>query len=253
MDELRSLKVYVGRTEIAQGLRIRVRGSGNMTLLPDFYMVDIYNLSNADLAAIQTASTLYVNGSEQTTVCYGEIDDIFTRYDNANVITTISLVDGKTFRDTRVEQSVGGGATVRDAMALIMNGAALGPFLARDVRLTRGQAYRGRLPENVSMLAKSAGGWAFLTRNVVYVVSKGKASDIIDISESDVLDETKETKGAIILKTIVKGYPIGVLARRAGRLYRLVSQKISADNFKGDWSSNILLVDEDEIGEMEGG
>ena len=226
-----------------------------MALIPDFFMIDIYNLSSTDLSTIRDAATVSAYAENGSMLCYGEIDDVYTRLDGQNTVTTVAIADGKTFWASRVSQTIGGGSGYRDALATIMKGALVGPWLAREGRLPRGQTFTGRLADNVSMLAKTASARAFLTRNVVYVVEKGRASDIITIEESDITGETSYADGVVMLRTKVKGYPIGVIARRGNKSYRLVSQKISADNFKGDWRSDVLLVDEDQVDVygMEGG
>lgn len=255
LNDKRPLVLMAGGVTLSADQRMWVRGSGNMSLLPDFYMIDIYNLSDDDLSAVREAKTITAYGADNSMICYGEIDDIFTRLEGVNTVTSIAITDGKSFWSAKVNQTVGGGAGFRDALNVIMTGAAVGPWMASETRLPRGQTFSGRLADSVSMLAKSANARAFLTKNVVYVVERGRASDIITIEDSDITGETSYADGVVMLRTKVKGYPIGVIASRNGKKYRLVSQKISADNFKGDWRSDVLLVDEDQVDVfgMEGG
>ena len=226
-----------------------------MTLLPDFFLIDIYNLSDEDASAIRDADYIEVYAAENTMICYGELDDIYTRLEGVNTVTSLAITDGKSFWSANVNRTVGGGAGFREALATIMKGANLGPWMAQETRLPRGQTFRGRLADNVSMMAKSANARAFLTKNVVYVVEKGRAADIITIDSADVIGETSYADGVIMLRTRVKGYPIGVIAQWNNARYRLASQKISADNYSEDWRSDVLLVDEEKVDVfgMEGG
>ena len=163
------------------------------------------------------------------------------------MITGIAVVDGESFWKTKVNKSVGGGADIKKTILEILSNATFGGYLADDVRFPRGQCYVGSLAENVSMLAKTGNGRAFITKGVLYVVKKGKATEIFTIDDTDIINDENFAKGVRTIKTDAKGYPLGALVNVKGRQYRLVSQKISLDNFKGDWSSNLVMVDESEL------
>jgi len=255
LNELRPLKIKVGSKIIAEELRIRVQGSKNMTLLPDFFVVEIYNLGDDDMYTLNNGGKLSVTGQDGGLLCSGEIDDIYTKIVQTNRITSISVVDGKSFWATRINKSFGGGSSVKTTFESIVSGAYRGAFCASDVRMTRGQTYTGRVAENVSMLAKSVHGRAYITNGTVYISTKGMAAETITIDESDVINQDDSATGLKIVQVSVKGYPIGALTVLGRRKYRLVSQKFSADNYEGPWESHLILVIEEDVsyGGMEGG
>lgn len=247
MNELRPISIMADGQKIAEGLRVRVRGSLNMTLLPDFFIVEIYNLSPDDNYILTDAKKLTVSGKEEYIICTGEISDIYSRTEGTNTVTGIAVSDGESFWKTKINKSVGGGASISNTIREILSNADFGGYLANDIRIQRGQCYTGSLAEAISMLAKSGNGRAFFTKGVLYVVKKGTATEIIEIEEDDIINDENYAKGVRTIKTEAKGYPMGSLVTVNGRQYRLVSQKVSLDNYEGDWASNIVLVDESEL------
>jgi len=187
MDNFRPLTIKAGDEQISEGHRIRVQGSKNMTLLPDFLVVEVYNLTDEDIASITHNKTLFVYGENGGLLCSGEIDALYTHQRGANMVTEISIVDGKTFWGTKISKSFGGGSSIKTVFQNIIQNAKIGPFTASDVKLIRGQTYTGRLAECVSMLAKSANGRAYITNGTVYVTSSGESAEVVKLNESEII------------------------------------------------------------------
>jgi len=249
------MTVKAGDTQIAENERVRVQGSKNMTLLPDFFIVDIYNVSDEDYSSIVDNKTLSVFGSDGGLLCTGEIDDIYKRQEGANMISTLAVVDGKSFWQTSISETVGAGSSVKTTYQHILKNASVGSFTASDVRLVRGQTFSGRLAECVSELARSVHGRAYITNGAVYITSNGNASEVVALNDDDIVLDQDTATGTRMIKTVVKGYPVGALVETGGSKYRLASQKFDADNFEGAWNSYLVLVNEEMLsgGGMEGG
>lgn len=255
LNEFRPLKVKAGNVQIADEHRIRVQGSKNMTLLSDFFLVEIFNMTEQDASALVENKTISVFGEDGGLLCSGEIDDVYTKAQGVNVVTIISVVDGKSFWETGVNKTFGGGSSVETVFKSIIQNAKIGAFTASDVRMIRGQTYTGSLAESISMLAKSVSGRAYITNGTVYVTAKGKSAETVNLAEEDIILDDDNATGIRIVKTIVKGYPVGALVDIRSKKYRLISQKFEADNFEGSWDSYLILAKESEIsdGGMEGG
>ena len=255
INEFRPLIVKAGDNIIAEDQRVRVQGSKNMTLLPDFFIVEIYNLTSEDLAYISDSDMIYVYGKDEGLICSGEVDDMYTRYVRSNSVTTLSVVDGKKFWNTAISKTVAGGTSLKQTYYNIMQGAYVGAYNADDPRLIRGQTYTGRLPDIISTLAKTAHARAYITNGTVFISAPHRAAETIEINPEDVIDDTVNATGVRIVETMVKGYPVGAMVNLDGTEYRLVSQKFDADNFEGPWVSNLLLVREIDLSSegMEGG
>ena len=246
-NETRPLKLKVDGAGIAENLRIRVKGRSNMTLFPDCFLVDINNLSAKELEAVRRAKYLSAVGEDQSTICYGEITDIYLHQEDLAKVTSITVADGKAFWETKVSKSVGAGASVRSAINSICEGIPVGSFLADDVRMLRGQTFVGRLPDCISTLAKTLNARAYITRGMLHFTQAGKADDPVTIQEKDLTGNPSKASGILILKTKVKGFPVGIMVRYNGRMYRLISQTIDADNQSGLWQAELMLLDESEL------
>ena len=255
INEYRPMTLKADGREIASELRIRVRGTANMTLLPDLFLIDIYNLSDEERALIELASAMSAEDEENACLCYGEIEDVYTHPEESNTITTVVLIDGKDFWSKKVFRTIGRGSGVRETLTELLGDGTMGFYAAENPRLLRGQTFSGKLPEIVSMLAKTANARAFYTHGAVFVTQRGQADNILAIDENDVIEDPSYAEGVVILKVHVKGYAVGTLTNYRGSRYRLASQTINADNQKGSWETELILVDEGCLSAygMEGG
>ncbi len=255
INESRPLVLMADLKKVAEENRIRVQGRSNMTLLPDFFVIDVYNLSPEDRSVIDNAEIISVNGIDNSVFCYGEIEDIYVHPEETNEITTLVLSDGKKFWETVISRSVGAGAGVHDTIRNIMSNAAIGPILASDTRLVRGQVFVGRLAEAVSMMARSIKARAFITHGMVHITEKGRAEEVLTIPDNEIVDTPSQAGGIWLLRTKIKGYGVGTIAKMNGLEYRIVCQAIDADNYSGPWRSELTLVDEAMLSSygMEGG
>lgn len=226
-----------------------------MTLLPDLFLIDIYNISDEERASISMAETMSAEDGAGACLCYGEIEDIYSHPEETNQITTVVLVDGKKFWSQKIFRTIGGGSGVRETLTEILDPGVMGYFAAENTRLFRGQTFSGKLPEAVSMLAKSVNARAFFTHGAVFVTQKGSAENVLTITESEVLEDPSYAEGVVILKVEVHGYTVGTIVNFNGHPYRLASQTINADNQKGPWDTELTLVDEDSLSTygLEGG
>ena len=255
LNESRPLRVYADSKEISSDYRIRVQGRSNMTLLPDFFLVDIYNVSDFDKVDIRQAKKLSVSGDGGDLLCSGDIEGIYEHEDGTNNIISISVSDGQEFWNSRAETTIGGGAYIKDAIRTILKGADLGVVACEDIRISRGQTFSGRIADIVHTMAVSVRARAYIAKGVLNVVGKEYTSNVAVVSEDDVIMKPQYLEKACILKTKVKGYTVGNVVQYEGIKYRIIVQTINLDNMMGDWNTEMTLVENEEfIREgMEGG
>ena len=254
-ENIRELKAYSEEKEVFQNHRIRVRGKANMTLLPDFFLVEVYNPDELDIAAVERAGTLSINAKDGAVLCSGEIEDIYIRTEGANQVYAISLSDGGSFWETKITKSVGPGVYFSATIRQILEKASMGSYLAKDERFVRPQTFCGRLADFISDIAKGVHARAFVSNNVLHVVEKGRSEIVMTIQEEDMIDEPDNATGVCIVRTEVKSWPVGAIISFRGKSYRLASQEISADNSQGKWETKLVLADEDYLDAdgMDGG
>ena len=256
-NEFRPIWVYADDNEIAHEMRVRVKGRSNLTLLPDFFVVDLYNIISQDVAILKRAKMLMVRADDGAIVCNGEIEGIYVHEEGANTVTTVSVSDGQSFWGTSIDMSIGAGARMLDAVRTAISGIiAPGGFYCDDIRLTRGQTISGRVADFVSTAARSLGARAYVTNNVLSIVSKGRGANMFTLYESDVIGSTEELGDAVLIVQIrTKSYTVGDIVNYQNKQRRIIARSINLDNLEGDWNVEITLADESafSVKEMEGG
>ena len=253
--KIRELYAFCSDTQVFNECRIRVRGKANMTLLPDYFLVEVYNPSGIDISTVKNKNSLTIKTEYGVVLCSGEVEDVYTYRSGSNDVYAISISDGQTFWEKKISKSVGPGATFSTTIRQILQGATMGSYLAKDGRFVRPQTFDGRLADFVSDIAAGVHARAFISRNVLHIVEKGKAEIVVTIEEADTITVPNTATGVCVLRTDVKGWPVGVIVEYRSKKYRLASQEINADCFEGTWETTLTLVDEDYLDEdgMDGG
>jgi len=235
--------------------RVRVQGRSNMTLLPDFFLVDIYNLSGEDDVYVHNAKKLTVCDESGMSLCTGDIEGIYRHEEGANDVVSVSVSDGLEFWNTSADVTIGGGAYVKDAIKTILNGAEFGAFVCDDIRMPRGQTFSGRIADIIHMTALTVRARAYITHGILNFVGKDSMPNVVVINNDDVIISPSILEDALILKTKVKGYSVGNVIEYIGTRYRVIVQTVNVDNLTGDWSTEMTIVENEKflMGGMEGG
>lgn len=247
LNEYRPIQVFADQTEIASDNRVRVQGRSNMTLLPDFFLVDIYNLSDYDKTTLYSAKELYVYGEKNSIICYGEIEGLYEHEEGSNQIISVSVSDGQSFWQAKADITVGGGAWVKDTIRMILEGAKLGVFVCDDIRMPRGQTFSGRIADIINVMAVSVRARAYIFCGTLFMVGKDSPVNVVNIEPDDVIIEPKKVEDALIMKTKIKGYDVGGVVSYEDTKYRVITRAVDADNFAGEWSTEMTLVREEDF------
>ena len=245
--------VFAESQEVAQNNRIRVQGRSNMTLIPDFFIVDIFNLSDEDLSHINDSKRLVVMMNDFTIVCSGEIDGIYKHSDGSNDIYSISIVDGRSFWEEKVNKTLVGGTWMNDAVRKILKSADYGVFMCEDYRMPRGQVFCGRLADSISTIAKGLKARAFIVNNVLSIIEKGRSVTTETLNDSEIITEPNKENGVVIVKTYARILIVGGIVIYDGIQYRVITQAFNLDNMSGSWDTESTLINENEFERMEGG
>ena len=254
MDELRSLSVLADGSPIAENRRIRLRGRTVMGLRPDAWEVDVYFLSEEDAATLHEAKDVSVLGEDDSLLASGRVEETFTHLEDGKLITTIMVTKGMDFWRSTVSISVAKGNTVQDTIqTLCRNGScpvSVAAMQAKNATFFRGQTFHGRTADYVATLAKSIDARAYYVRGGLYIMSRNAATDSITLEEEDTAMGVARLDGAAVARlTKMRGYTIGAWIMLPGEAtrYRLLCQSVDADNYKGSWRTELILVNEDRI------
>ncbi len=250
-NDQRPITILADGQNVLEDYRIRIKGSSNMTLLPDLFVVDVYNMPDDAMAQIRIAKYLAASGTEGSLFCYGEIQDIYTRQEDHNIVTSVVIADGQSFWESPITASYGAGMSVMQTILnMTKDVIPLGSFLTKDLKFPRGQCFDGKLAYAISDLAKAVNARAFVTNEALHVVAKGQATNLLTIPDDEILLDPAYADGICVLKTIVKGYPVGMLYEIEGKQWRLIKQVIEGDNQTGPWRSELTLVDENALSDV---
>ena len=255
LNELRELSVTCSGNSVFTDCRICVRGRVNMTLLPDFFMIDVYNPSEADIGYVMDNKSITVFTEKTAVLARGDVEDVYSRRDGVNNIYSLSLSDGQAFWETKVKKTLGKGVYFSSTIRQILQNATLGSYLAADNRFLRPQTFNGRLADIVHDIAKGVNARAFISHDVLHIVEKGRSEIVITIQEDDLLEEPRFATGVCVVKTRIVSWPVGIIASFRGKYYRIATQAIDADNYFGAWQTELTLVDEEYLDKdgMDGG
>ena len=254
LNNLRDLSLRVNDERIAVGFRMRVYGMACMTMLPDTFSIDVFNLPTGDLSLVRRYGKLSISG-EGSVICSGEVQDIYAHKEDGSDVTTFILADGQEIWNERVSVALGAGSGVRPVLNAILGMDRLGSFLADDIRLPRGQTFDGGLADIITVLARTVRSRAYISRGLVHFAVPGKAAEAIRLTDGDLVSDPEYAEDICNVYTRVRGYPIGAMADLNGRIYRIVAQTVNADTSKGPWQSELTLVNEEVLKRdgMEGG
>lgn len=223
-----------------------------MTLLPDFFTIDCYNASDDDISSIRNAKIVHANAFDNSMICYGKVEDVYEHVSGANTIVTIALSDGQDFWNAKVGKTIGAGVNFKETFRAIVQGVKLGSYVAENPHLLRGQTLTGSLPYIVQNMASAVNARAFIRHGALHVVGKGRYSNINIISDDDLVADPGTGNEIRVVSVEVKGYAVGSMVQFENGLYRLVAQSIDADNFKGQWKTDLVLVNENKVESMGG-
>ena len=223
-----------------------------MTLLPDFFTIDIYNLPDVEESLIRNGKIMYALGFDNSTLCYGTIEDIYSHVEGANDVISVSISDGQEFWDAKVNKTISAGVRIKETIAAILKGAVIGSYLADNPRLVRGQTLSGSLPQIVQNMASGVNARAFISHGAVHIVGKGQSNDVVTVRDDEIISVPGYANGVCIAYVKVKGFAVGSMIYFKDGYYRLVAQAVDADNFNGTWQTQLILVDESQVENMGG-
>lgn len=234
---------------------MRVRGRVNMTLLPDFFIIDVYNPSESDIGYVMNNKSIVVFTQKTSVLARGDVEDVYSRREGVNNVYSLSLADGQAFWETKVTKTLGQGVYFSATIRQIIQNATLGTYLAEDGRFFRPQTFNGRLADIVHDIARGVNARAFISHDVLHIVEKGKSEIVVSIMDSDLLEEPRFASGVCVVKAKTVSWPVGIIASFRGKEYRIATQAIDADNYSGPWQTEITLVDEEFLDKdgMDGG
>ena len=244
----RDLHLWTGGREHARGCRMLLRSRETLSLAPQLFRLEIFDLPDSSSALLSSSPSLEVR-SAGSILAAGEILDAVTRTESGRKITAVSFSPGLSFRQASVSLSVPAGMTVSETIRSVLKASgtavSLAAFHAEDRRLSRPQAFFGSACAAVSVPAAAVRADAFLSAAGLCVLDRSPAAPSLVIPRESLTQAPVHTADSVILSTAVTGWPLGARVRYtwqgADREGRLISRLIHADSVAGPWKSELEL------------
>lgn len=248
--EGRTLYLYADDEEVADGLRMHVFGKSTMSLIPDQWQIDIWNLDDDTYGVLKSSSKITVKDQYGGCICDGRPSDVLNRVVSGREVTSVFIFDGESFWHSFSSFSVSKGTTIEKAIReLVYRSESDIPVVMDEkieTRIQRGQTFFGRTAKYIDELTESCGMRAFITRETLFIISSKNGLTGCSLNQDDILDGPYTMENAITYKTDVKGYTVGQIINVEDNeivdQYVLVSYTVDADTQSGNWFSYLVLV-----------
>ena len=247
---MRELKVLADGTPFAGGCRFHLSGKVSIGLYPSLFLLEAWNLSDADAFRLRNARELSVL-RENSCLAFGQVSDVFRRTVPEGTVTAAAFSLGLDLWEAPVSLSVPAGVSVSETVRRLLSasgtGRALLSFPGEDPVFPRAQAFFGRAAECVSEALSAAGARGVLVPAGLCAVPKEPLPAALRLTEKDLADAPAFADGGrkMILSTTVTGFRPGeeILLEYENKTASglIVERLTDADTGTGPWSTQLLV------------
>ena len=245
----RTLTVLADGKPVTGFYRARLSGRDALGLLPQMFMLRLWNLGESDYLLLSRAKRVTVK-HEDSALASGRITDVTRQMAADGMVTQVVFSPAIALWEAPVSLSVEAGVsvseTVRRILAASGTGIQLLTWTGADPVRSRGQAFFGRAAECVSAALSAASAGGYLTENGLGIVPASGLPVTLTLTEKDLIDEPSFAAGNLmILRTTVTGWPLGkriAVEWKEKRAEGIVLERsVDADNQEGGWESELLV------------
>ena len=279
----RDLRLFADDRELARGCALSLSAREETTLRPALHSLEIRDLSDSDAGLLAGCRRAEVRSGDSI-LAFGAPAELLTRTVQGRRITSLVFSPGLDLWETCVSLSVSAGMKVSDTIRTVLSAAgrnlasafsrnsvlnalsdsslnpvqnalsdsslnfSLAAYTAPDPPLARPQAFFGRACDALTLLAETAGGYAFLSPAGLCVTAVPESisdSSARSLPSSALLSAPIRTGNRLLLSTTMTGWPLGGLLtvswQGISRTGLVVSRFIQADNRDGPWKSELEL------------
>ena len=248
-ESFRSLDVAADGRPVLSFRRARLTGRDALGLLPQLFLLSLWNLSESDFLLLSRAKSVSVRHGGSL-LAFGRVTDASRRATAEGAVTFVAFSPSIDLWEAPVSLSVAGNTSASSTVAAIVlssgTGIQLLGWAGPDPVFSRGQAFFGRAAECVNEVLSAASARAYLTENGLGVVPAEGLPVSMELSEEDLIDRPAQASGnLVILRTAVTGWPLGKQIAVRWQDLRLtglvIARSIDADNMQGSWEAELLL------------
>lgn len=245
----RSLVILADGQPITGYRHARLTGSDALGLVPTFFTLRIWNLSDSDLNLLLSSGQLTVL-HEDSALAFGTICDLYRETVPEGKLTTIVLSAALPLWEAPINYSVAAGETVSETVRWLLDASGTGisllSFPGTDPVRSRTQVFFGRAAECITDALSAASARCCLTPSGLCVIPAEGLPVSMTLTEKDLLEAPARTgSGRLVLRTAVTGWPLGktVSVNWKGLTWTgLVTERsVDADNLEGNWQAGITM------------
>ena len=246
----RKLTVLADGTAFAGECRFHLSGKTEIGLFPSLFLLQCWNLSDADVFRLRNTKELSVY-RDDSCLAFGKVSDVFRETVSDGTITTVAFSLGLELWEAQVSVSVSAGVsaseTIRQLLDASRTGIQLLSFPGADPVFSRAQAFRGRAAECIAAALTAAGAKGYLVPAGLCVVPAEPLEPTLHLTKTDLTDAPMIAAGGqkMIMSTSVTGFQPGeeMTLEVDGEYWRglILERMVEADTSYGDWKTQLVI------------
>ncbi len=246
----RKLTVLADGTAFAGECRFHLSGKTEIGLFPSLFLLQCWNLSDADVFRLRNTKELSVY-RDDSCLAFGKVSDVFRETVTEGTITTVAFSLGLDLWEAQVSVSVPAGVTISETVRLLLDASGTGiqllSFPGEDPVFSRGQAFCGRAADCIAMALTAAGAKGYLVPAGLCIVPAEPLEPTLHLTKTDLTDAPMIAAGGkkMILSTSVTGFQPGeeMTLEADGEHWQglILERMVEADTAYGEWKTQLVI------------
>ena len=250
METDRILTVFTNGALFTAGCRFHLSGTTRIGLFPSLFMLECWNLPEADNCRLRTTKELSVL-REDSCLASGRVWDVFCRTVPEGTVTAVAFSRGLDLWESRVSLSVPAGVSVSETLRRLLSASGTGirllSFPGEDPVFPRGQAFCGRASECITEALSAASAGVYLVPAGLCVIPADPLPATLHLKDKDLTDRPSfaDSGRKLILSTTVTGFQPGeeMTLETDGKTYSglILERMVEADTALGAWVTQLMV------------
>ena len=246
----RRLTVLADGEPFAPDSRFRLAGTVRIGLFPSLFLLECWNLSEADGFRLRNAKNLSVM-REDSCLAFGQVSDVYVRTVPEGTVTTAAFSLGLDLWESRISVSVPAGTSASETVRRLLEASGTGirllSFPGEDPVCFRGRAYFGRAAECIEEALSAANAGGYLVPAGLCVIPAEPLPATLHLKDKDLKDRPAFADGGrkMILSTSVTGFQPGeeMTLETDGKAFSglILERMTEADTAMGPRRSQLLV------------
>lgn len=246
----RALFVLCDGQVFAHGCRFHLSGKTGIGLFPSLFLLQCWNLSDADVFRLRNTKELSVY-RDDSCLAFGKVSDVFRETVQEGTVTTVAFSLGLDLWEGQISLSAPAGATVSETVRLLLDASGTGiqllSFPGEDSVFTRCQSFYGRAADCIAMALTVAGAKGYLVPAGLCIVPAEPLEPMLHLTRADLTDAPMIATGGrkMILSTSVTGFQPGeeMTLEMDGECWQglILERMVEADTGYGEWRTQLLV------------